>query len=90
VIVDAADLGAAPGAITLVPEDRLEGASFGTHQLPLSFLVSYLRSEIGCAVTLVGIQPASVAYGAPRSRAVSRSVRRLCGAFSRLIRRPPR
>ncbi len=90
VIVDAADTGSAPGTIAVVPEEKLAGAPFGTHQMPLSFLVSFLRSETGCAVTLVGIQPERVDYGAPRSRAVARSVRLLAAVLYRLIRRMSR
>ena len=35
--------------------------------MPLSFLTAYLCTEIGCAVTLIGIQPVRVDYGAPSS-----------------------
>jgi hydrogenase 3 maturation protease len=62
-IVDAASMGEPPGTIRLIDPANIGGASFGTHGLPLTVLASYLRTDIGCGVTIIGIQPGSIEYG---------------------------
>jgi hydrogenase 3 maturation protease len=63
VIVDAADLGESPGTIRVIPSEDIGGTSFGTHSLPLSVIADYLRTEVGCRVIVIGIQPKSLAFG---------------------------
>lgn len=76
-MVDAADLGAAPGSAALLePEDLREGAAF-THRTPLALLSTFLRRETGADVFLLAIQPRSVEWGGPMSREVEESARHL-------------
>jgi hydrogenase 3 maturation protease len=75
IIVDAADMDTPPGTVRLLDAADAGGASFATHGLPLSVLADYLRSEIGCAVHLVGIQPATLAFGETLSPVVGAAVR---------------
>lgn len=70
-IVDAASMAQPPGTVRLVDPANVAGASFGTHGLPLTVLADYLRAETGCAVLIVGIQPATVEYGEELSPAVA-------------------
>lgn len=58
-LVDAADMGLAPGSIRIIPETEIAGASVSTHMMPLKFLLGYLKQETGCSCSLIGIQPAS-------------------------------
>jgi hydrogenase 3 maturation protease len=74
IIVDSASMGEPPGTVRLIEPDDIGGASFGTHSLPLSVLVDYVQKEIGCRVTVIGIQPVSVAFGEGMSREVSAAV----------------
>ena len=77
IIVDAADLSASPGTIRVLDPREVSGASFATHGLPLSVLAGYLSTEIGCRVTLIGIQPSSVSFGeslSPEAREATRSL----------------
>ncbi len=74
VIVDAADLGESPGTIRVIPPADIGGTSFGTHSLPLSVLADYLRTEVGCRVIVIGIQPKSLAFGQEVSSEVARAV----------------
>ena len=62
-IVDAAEMGEAPGAIGWIPEESIDGMSACTHSLPLSMLAYYLKLELGCRVIFLGIQPASNELG---------------------------
>jgi hydrogenase 3 maturation protease len=58
-IIDAAEMGQQPGAIQWIPEEAIDGMSASTHSLPLSLLARYLRLDLNCTVTLLGIQPGS-------------------------------
>ena len=63
-IIDAADLGKAPGTIEILDTSHLAGVSFCTHALPLSVIVDYILSACpGCDVVMIGIQPARLEFG---------------------------
>ncbi len=47
VLVDAADIRLSPGEYRIVEPSRLEDVSIGTHQLPLTHLMKYLRDIVG-------------------------------------------
>jgi hydrogenase 3 maturation protease len=93
VIVDAAELGAAPGEIAIVEVNELGaeyprstrrvagGAALSTHNASLSLFIKVLQSEIQTDVFLLGVQPASMAFGAPMSRAVAAALRLLEDLF---------
>ena len=57
VIVDAADMGLAPGEMRVIPPGHLGTVAFSTHMLPLSLLVEYLEEATDATVTVIGIQP---------------------------------
>src|SRR5215208_836008 len=56
-LIDAVEMGEAPGTIRWVEMEDIEGMTASTHSLPLSMLASYLNWELKCDVTLLGIQP---------------------------------
>jgi hydrogenase 3 maturation protease len=56
-LIDAVEMGEAPGTIRWVEMEEIEGMSASTHSLPLSMLASYLNWELKCDVNLLGIQP---------------------------------
>ncbi len=74
-LIDAADLRRRPGAIVRVKPEAIGGLSCSTHSLSLTVLVSYLTESCGCPATVLGIQPASAAFGDPVSDAVRAAVR---------------
>jgi hydrogenase 3 maturation protease len=88
--VDAAHLGEAPGTTRLVDWREADGLSASTHTLPPSVLASFLVAELGCQVSLIGIQPAVLDLNAPLSPAVERAVHQLADALCAWIasRRP--
>jgi hydrogenase 3 maturation protease len=63
VIIDAADIGEAPGTMRLIPQDQIGGTSFSTHMLPLKMLTDYLVLTTGCQVFVIGIQPKTLVFG---------------------------
>jgi len=77
VIVDATDMGLAPGEMRIIDENDIgEMFMMTTHNLPLTFLIQQLREDIA-QITFVGIQPDVVAFYYPMSEGVERAVCRL-------------
>ncbi len=76
-IVDAAEMQLPPGEVRLIDRSQVGSLSLmTTHSLPLSFLMEAI-GEFVPKVQLVGIQPETVAFGYPTSRAVEQAVERV-------------
>lgn len=76
-VVDATEMGLAPGEIRAVDEALIaELLIMTTHSLPLNFLIEQLKQDIA-EVIFIGIQPDLVSFGFPMSSAVSRAVESL-------------
>jgi hydrogenase 3 maturation protease len=73
-IIDAADMGLAPGEVRSIEPTEVSGVSFSTHMLPLKVMLDYLNKEIGCRTAIVGIQSESLEFGGEMCSAVSRTV----------------
>jgi hydrogenase 3 maturation protease len=69
-IVDAALMNVRPGTIRLIDKDTIHGVAFSTHQLPLTFFIEYLTSQIVTTVLILGIQPLTDEFSQPLSPAV--------------------
>jgi hydrogenase 3 maturation protease len=72
ILVDAADMGLAPGSYRIIPPEKIEIVHFSTHNMSLSFLISYLRESCG-EITLIGIQPDRMDVGTALSKVVQKS-----------------
>lgn len=59
VIVDAADMDVNVGGFRVVPEEKIENISISTHNMPLSFLINYLKDFAG-KIIFIGIQPKTI------------------------------
>jgi hydrogenase 3 maturation protease len=75
-LVDAAEMGLAPGEFRVVSKDRIEDVAFGTHHLALSHLMEFLLDAAG-EIRFIGIQPAVVEDREGLSPGVEKGVRRL-------------
>lgn len=84
-LIDAADLGEAPGTLGWIGMDEIDGISATTHTLPLSMLAKYLSLELNCEVGLLGIQPGSVEVGERVCAEVLHSVREIVDEISTII-----
>ncbi len=74
VVVDAAEMGLAPGSIRLLTEDCIADQFFiTTHNLPLTFFLQALKEAVP-RVYFIGIQPKGVAFGLPLSPEVRQAV----------------
>jgi hydrogenase 3 maturation protease len=64
-LADAALMDLEPGMIGWLSWQDSTGFSASTHTLPLHILASYLTSDLGCEVALIGIQPETTIIGEP-------------------------
>lgn len=62
-MVDAAHLDEEPGEAMIIPSQMICDVCISTHKLPLTVLSNYLEGTMGAKVTLIGIQPRSIAFG---------------------------
>jgi hydrogenase 3 maturation protease len=86
IFVDAAHVGEEVGQIDLIPPHKIKEISLSTHMLPLSFMFTYLQQEINCAISLIGIQPASTQMGDEMDEKVKRSVEALAQKFADFLK----
>ncbi len=80
IIADAAGMGLCAGSLRRIQPDQLADVSVGTHMLSLGFFCSYVREFCG-EIIIIGIQPASLAFGEELSPEVAAAV----AAAARLI-----
>jgi hydrogenase 3 maturation protease len=85
-IVDAVEMGEAPGAVHWISEKEIDGMSASTHSLPLSMLAHYLRLELKCDVRLLGIQVGSNDVGETISPEVLQAADEIVDELDRSIR----
>ena len=64
-VVDAVDLGAAPGSMALLGRSDMAGCAVDTHRVPLRIVMHYLESVTGAATWLLAIQPENIGFDAP-------------------------
>ncbi len=81
VLVDAAFMDAEAGEIGWLSWQDTSGFSASTHTLPLHLLAAYITSEMGCEVTLIGIQPATLNIGAELTPEVRQAAEEISQVF---------
>ncbi|MDI6916657.1 MAG: hydrogenase maturation peptidase HycI [Thermoplasmatales archaeon] len=59
VIVDAADMGVNEGGFRVVSEEKIGSIGISTHNMPLSFLINYLKDSAE-KIIFIGIQPKNI------------------------------
>lgn len=77
VVVDAVDHGGEPGSTTVVEAGGFGTVSFSTHNPSMVPFATFLRTDTSADLFAVGIQPLTMAFGAPMSRVVRRAAERL-------------
>jgi hydrogenase maturation protease HycI len=83
--IDAAQLGQSPGAICCLPWQETSGLSASTHTLPLYMLAHFLTAELGCEVSLIGIQPQQTDLGSALSPVIEEATRDVAQALIDLL-----
>lgn len=71
-IIDAAQMGLAPGSYRIIPPRKKEAVHLSTHSIPIFTFVSYVK-EFCQEVLLIGIQPKRMEFGTSVSPEVKRS-----------------
>jgi len=59
VIVEATDMGIDAGGFRIVSEEKIENIGISTHNIPLSFLINYLK-ESANRIIFIGVQPKTI------------------------------
>lgn len=83
IIADTVEMGEKPGTIIVVPNgDVGSGVTFSTHKMPAKILADYFIKSFKCEITMVGIQPSSLKFGAPPSRHIRESAKYIAKAIA--------
>jgi hydrogenase 3 maturation protease len=90
-IVDAVNLGAAPGdAALLQPGQLASRAPVSTHTAPLHLFIRYLEERLpGLDLRILGVQPRSTGFGQPLSPEVERTLESIAGILCDARPSPP-
>jgi hydrogenase 3 maturation protease len=87
VMIDAAQMGEPPGTVRWIEWADVEGFSASTHHLPPTAMASYLKSELGCQMVLLGIQVGDIGFDRPLTDAVRMAVDEVGEEFRLLLSR---
>jgi len=86
IVIDAADLGRAPGSIEFIDPQRVTGVTFCTHALPLNVIIDYiLKACPECEVIVLGIQPQRLDFAEPLTVPVEAAAQSIAQALSQAI-----
>ncbi len=85
IIIDSADFGEKPGEVKIIQQQDIRGASFSTHQLPLKFLIDYLKESLACEIVLIGIQPKTISFGEMPSEEIALAIDMLSKMLKELL-----
>lgn len=84
-LVDAARMDEAAGAVRWLDWPATTGLGASTHTLPPHILARYLVAELECEVAVLGIQPETTIIGATLSATVEQAVNKLAHTLARLL-----
>jgi len=87
-ILDAADLHAAPGFVKLMGMCQVPGSLPSTHSLSLNVLTHYLRYSVTCDIYFLGIQPDTLEFDTQLSPIARETVKEITQFLHRLIEKP--
>lgn len=86
IVIDAAELGLAPGEYRVLDPKKIAGATFCTHMLPLPVTLHYLEQTCGCVSAYIGIQPASTEQGIGMCAEVENGVEGMVREITDMVR----
>ena len=85
-LLDAALMQAEPGTIRLIDKDNIGGIAFSSHQLPLTFFIEYLESNITTTILVLGIQPLTDEFAQPISKPVQTAANQIITILTQIFR----
>jgi hydrogenase 3 maturation protease len=80
-IIDAVYLNAGPGEYRLLAPEEIEAVVTSTHDIPLTMLIDYLKSEINVSIYVLGIEPQHLELG----KAVSPKIKQTIDLLKEII-----
>ena len=83
-VLDAADLGEAPGALRLLAADAVESVGVSTHGLPLGFFLQMAEQRCGAPTFLLAVQPGCLEMGGEMTEPVRAAARLVVNALASL------
>ena len=84
-LLDSALMEETPGSVRWLNWQDAEGFSASTHTLPLELMASYLISELGCTIGLIGIQPEQTFADAPLTPRVLAAAESVVGVLTDIL-----
>ncbi len=84
-LLDAADVGAAPGEIIEINPTDVGGPTFCSHMLPLRIMVSYIVDQTDADATLLGIQYQSIEFDGEMTQPMKAAVEALTNSLAQFI-----
>ncbi len=87
VLIDAADFGGHPGEAHVFALSDIENAGISTHKASLAVLGTYLRSETGASIFIIGIQPDSTEFGSGLTQTLHEASDAIAEAISTVLNR---
>lgn len=89
IMIDAAEMGEAPGSVAWHEWQAAVGFSASSHTLPPSVLAEFLVHELGCQVAMLLVQAGQLEFTAPMSKAVDAAVTELVTRIGEFQRSSP-
>jgi hydrogenase 3 maturation protease len=84
ILLDCANFGGYAGELRHIKGKDIPCLSLSTHQLPISFLTTYLQEEIGAKILIIGVQGKEFGFGEV-SKEVKESAEKLTQLFIELL-----
>jgi len=78
IILDTAELGKDPGSIDILNKNDILRVGFSTHDASPALFIEYLEAECKADVFMIGLQPASLAFGKGISEEAEKAMDSLC------------
>ncbi|MFW9830546.1 MAG: hydrogenase maturation peptidase HycI [Candidatus Thorarchaeota archaeon] len=81
-LIDAAMMQTTPGEIRLIDKNTIGGVAFSSHQLPLTFFIEYLETNLKTTILILGIQPLTDEFTQPISEPVQSAAKTIISTLT--------
>jgi len=86
IICDAADSGLEAGQIGVIEVERVDGAAFSTHMMPMNVFINYISQGSDLKTLILGLQPENLEFGAEVTQKVQNSAVELAGMITEALK----
>jgi hydrogenase 3 maturation protease len=85
VLIDAVEMGFAPGSVAILDMKQIAGSLPCTHRVPISLLADYMERETRARISLMAIQPRKTTFLGTMSTEVAESVEAVAGLVNEVL-----